>query len=105
MQSKKWERIVERTCRQVRWHFPLIYNAVQFGAYIKPENYFVSYIFKTNQKLLDAETSGLQKEIIDYHRKRMLANGYPEEAVSDCVFASQEDCDEKNNGNWYYYYK
>ena len=100
-----WEKIVKKTMGEVKKHFPIIYVSIDFGAYIKPENYFVSYIFRTNKELEEAKESGLVLQIIQYHRERMMRNNYPVEAIKDCVFASQEDCEELYNGNWFYYYK
>lgn len=35
----------------------------------------------------------------------MKKNNYPSDAIKDCEFASQEDCEKKYGGSWYYYYK
>lgn len=50
-------------------------------------------------------TMKLIDEINEYHREMLKKNGYPELRVKDADFASQETCDRKYKGNWYYYYK
>ncbi len=105
MENEKWKNIVKRTTEYVINSFDEIVYAVDFGAYIAPEDYFVSYIFKNDTALQNAESTGLSDEINRLHKLKMLENGYPKNSVKDCVFASQEDCDRRFNGNWYYYYK
>ena len=78
---------------------------VDFGAYIAPQDYFVSYIFKTEEELSNAKETGLLQKINEYHQKLLREQQYPEEGIKNCTFASQEDCDKEWNGNWYYYYK
>ena len=80
-------------------------KSIDFGAYIQPENYFVSYIFRTNAKLKAARQSGLTERINLYHKEQLKKLNYPIQGIKDCDFASQEECDEKYSGNWYYYYK
>ncbi|MBB2183488.1 hypothetical protein H0486_11415 [Lachnospiraceae bacterium MD1] len=100
-----WEKIVEKTRKEVVSKFPQLYSSLDFGAYIEADNYFVSYIFHKNDDLKEAENSGLTKTINQYHMQRMEVNGYPIDAINDCYFASQEECEKMYNGNWYYYYK
>lgn len=100
-----WEKTVSKVRQEVESIFIDIYTSLDFGAYINPENYFVSYIFKTNAELATATDNGLLEKINDYHKKCLLQNGYPLKGIKDCTFASQEDCDKEFNGNWYYYYK
>ncbi len=102
--NTEWEDIVIKVRQEVRQKYNL-YTSLDFGAYIRPENYFVSYIFLTTKELKDARKGDLLKEINEYHKEVMQKNGYPEDAIKDCDFASQEDCDKNCNGNWYYYYK
>ena len=52
----------------VKMHFADIDKSIDFGAYIQPENYFVSYIFRTNAKLKAARQSGLTERINLYHK-------------------------------------
>jgi hypothetical protein len=100
-----WEKIVKKTRKEVVDKFPQLYSSLDFGAYIKADNYFVSYIFRTNNELKEARDRGLTIKINKYHLKRMKANGYPMNAIQDCDFASQEECEKMYNGNWFYYYK
>ncbi len=86
-------------------HFAEIYYSLDFGAYVEPQQYFVSYIFKTDAELESAKKSGLLAEINQYHKKCLADIGYPVSAISDCVFAAQEDCNRNYDGNWYFYYK
>ena len=44
-------------------------------------------------------------KINEYHREQLKKNGYPMDGIKDCDFASQEECNNQYNGNWYYYYK
>jgi hypothetical protein len=103
--NANWEKIVEITRKEVVSKFPQLYSSIDFGAYIEADNYFVSYIFRKNEDLKEARDSGLTEEINKYHLKRMKENGYPVNAINDCVFASQEKCEKEYNGNWFYYYK
>lgn len=105
MENKQWKNIVKTTTAYIVNSFDEIIYAVDFGAYIAPEDYFVSYIFKTDTALQEAEKTGLQDEINRLHKLKLTENGYPKDGVKDCYFASQEDCDRCFNGNWYYYYK
>ncbi len=104
-ENKNWKNIVHKVKDEVTETYPQILSSLEFGAYIEPENYFVSYIFKTEKELKDAEKSGLLEEIENYHIEKMREYGYPEEGIRECVFASQEECDRDYKGNWYYYYK
>ncbi len=89
----------------VKNHFADIEHSIEFGAYILPEDYFVSYIFRTNALLEAAQQSGLTEKINSYHRAQLKKHNYPIRGIHDCCFASQEECDKEYNGNWYYYYK
>jgi len=105
MENKEWKNIVKKTTIDVSHCFDDIILSFDFGAYIAPEDYFAAYVFKTDETLENAKKSGLLQEINKLHKSKMIENGYPEESVKDCVFASQEDCDRHFNGNWYYYFK
>lgn len=105
LRKNKWKRIVVNVRKEVVKHFAALCDSLDFGAYISPRDYFVSYIFETDKQLEMAMNSGLLEEITNYHKSLMENNGYPIEAISDCEFASREDCKKKFNGNWYYYYK
>ena len=102
--NKQWEIIVKEVSKDVFEHFEQILSLVEFGAYIEPQNYFVSYIFGTDKELAEAMENGLTDKINDYHKTSLTKHGYPVEGVMDCTFASQEECDRTFNGNWYYYY-
>lgn len=104
-QELEFKNIIKTSMKSVKDHFSNIYLAIEFGAYIQPENYFVAYIFRTNAILETAQQSGLTEKINWYHREQLKKNGYPIQGIKDCVFASQEECDKEYNGNWYYYYK
>ena len=49
--SKIWKNIVACTQEEVKAIFRELYASVDFGAYIAPQDYFVSYIFKTEEEL------------------------------------------------------
>lgn len=102
--NTQWEKIVFKTRKEVQEHFKEIYSSLDFGAYLEPENYFVSYIFRTTEELNMANHNGLLVKINNYHKICMYNNEYPENAIKDCTFASQEECEKQYNGNWYYYY-
>ncbi len=103
--NKEWQEIIRTVSKEVSEKFKEIYASIEFGAYIEPENYFVSYIFPTDKALADAVDTKLTEKIKDFHKARLLAHKYPDEGIKDCTFASQEECDRDFNGNWYYYYK
>ncbi len=104
-QEMKWKKIMKSCMDNVKMNFADIDKSIDFGAYIQPENYFVSYIFRTNAKLKAARQSGLTERINLYHKEQLKKLNYPIQGIKDCDFASQEECDEKYSGNWYYYYK
>lgn len=104
-QELEWQNIIKITQQNVKKHFPEIYGCIEFGAYIQPENYTASYIFRTNALLKAAQQNELTKRINGYHRRQLVSNNYPVQGIKDCFFASQEECDKECNGNWYYYYK
>ena len=58
-QEMKWKKIMKSCMENVKIYFADIDKSIDFGAYIQPENYFVSYIFRTNAKLKSARQSGL----------------------------------------------
>ena len=103
--SKIWKNIIVQIQEEVKATFQELYTSVDFGAYIAPQDYFVSYIFKTEEELGKAKGTGLLQKINNYHQKLLREQKYPEEGIKDCTFASQEDCDKVCNGNLYYYYK
>ena len=80
-------------------HFDDIQQAIEFGCYIQPDNYFVSYIFATDSQLETARQSGLTEQINSYHREQLIKSHYPIEGIKDCTFASQEECDREFGGN------
>ena len=47
-QELAWQKVIEACMEDVKKHFADIEQCVEFGAYIQPENYFVSYIFATD---------------------------------------------------------
>ena len=104
-QELKWRGIIEICMGDVKSHFADIERSIEFGAYIQPENYFVSYIFATDAQLEAAQQSGLTETINSYHKERLKQHHYPLQGIKDCCFASQEECDRKYGGNWYYYFK
>ena len=103
--NKIWKNIVAETQEEVKATFSEVYASLDFGAYIAPQDYFVSYIFETEEALNKAKEIGLLQKISNYHKQLLRKKEYPEEGIKDCTFASQEDCDKESNGNWYYYYK
>ncbi len=99
MLFNRWQKPVKKTRKQVQNNFPQIYDSLDFGAYVEPQHYFVSYIFETDAEPEKAEESGMLKEINQFHKDCLKNAGYPVSAVRDCIFASQEDCNRRNNGN------
>lgn len=99
------QKIIKICMEDVKQHFTDIQRCIEFGAYIQPENYFVSYIFATDAQLKEAQQSGLTEQINSYHKEQLTKHHYPMQGIKDCCFASQEECDKKYDGNWYYYYK
>ena len=53
--SKIWKNIIAKTQDEVKATFQELYASVDFGAYIAPQDYFVSYIFKTEEELSNAK--------------------------------------------------
>lgn len=109
MKNKKqklaWQKVIENCMKDVKTRFTDIKWSIEFGAYIQPENSFVSYIFATDAQLKAAQQSGLTEQINSYHREQLIKRHYPIEGIKDCTFASQEECDRKFGGTWYYYFK
>ena len=104
-QELAWQKVIEACMEDVETHFTDIKQGVEFGAYIQPENYFVSYIFATDAQLKAAQQSGLTEKINSYHKEQLKKHNYPIQGIKDCCFVSQEECDKKYGGNWYYYFK
>ena len=46
-----WQKVIEAGMEDVKHHFDDIQQAIEFGCYIQPDNYFVSYIFATDSQL------------------------------------------------------
>ena len=63
MKNKKqklaWQKVIEACIKDVKTRFTDIKWSIEFGAYIQPENYFVSYLFATDAQLEAAQQSGL----------------------------------------------
>ena len=100
-----WRKVIEACMEDVKHHFDDIQQAIEFGYYIQPDNYFVSYIFATDAQLEASQRSGQTETINSYHREQLKKYNYPIQGIKDCCFASQEECDREFGGNWYYYYK
>ena len=47
-QEMAWRKVIEACMEDVKHHFDDIQQAIEFGCYIQPDNYFVSYIFATD---------------------------------------------------------
>ena len=103
--NKQWQKIVEKSRKLVEKRYMGLYASLDFGVYYAPEDYFVSFIFRTNKELKESKESGLTNHINDYFKICMKDNGYPVEAIKKCDFASQEQCEKEYSGNWFYYYK
>ena len=103
--NNRYESIVKSVCKTVTDRFKEVYASLDFGAYIEPQDYFVTYVFAADKKLEEAAESGLTETIKAFHKSALEEKGYPPNGIKDCYFASQEDCDRSFNGNWYYYYK
>ena len=103
--EERLRSIVRKTMDRVKKKYPQIHMCIEWDVYYSPENYFVSYIFRTDRQLAEARDTGLTAEINDYHKTMLKANGYPDEGIQDCSFDSKETCDREYNGNWYYYFK
>ena len=58
-QEMAWRKVIEACMEDVKHHFDDIQQAIEFGCYIQPDNYFVSYIFATDSQLETARRSGL----------------------------------------------
>ena len=71
--------------------FADIEQSVEFGAYIQPDNYFVSYIFATDAQLKATQQSGLTEQINSYHREQMTKRHYPIQGIKDCCFAYKKN--------------
>ena len=100
------ETVIEACMEDVKNHFADIQQAIEFGWYIQPDNYFVSYIFATDSQLETARRSGLTEQINSYHREQLIKRHYPIEGIKDCTFAVPgRECDREFGGNWYYYFK
>ena len=98
-QELAWQKVIETCMKDVKTRFTDIKRSIEFGAYIQPENYFVSYIFATDSQLEAARRSGLTEQINSYHKKQLKKRHYPIEGIKDCTFASQEECDREFGGN------
>ena len=61
--NENWQKIVEKSRKLVEKRYPELFNSLDFGAYIYPINYFVSFIFYTNKELEEAKNH--QKDIRD----------------------------------------
>ena len=103
--NKEWEKIVVKSRKLVEKRYRSLYASLDFGVYYAPNDYFVSFIFRTNKELKEAKESGLTDDINEYFKTCMKDNRYPVEAIKDCDFASQEQCEKDYSGNWFYYYK
>ncbi len=103
--NEVWQKIVIKCREVVKERYPELCASLDFGVYYSPEDYFVSFIFRTNKELENAKESGLTYHINEYFKISMKDNGYPSDAIKDCDFASQEQCEKEYFGNWFYYYK
>ena len=86
-----WQKVIEACMEDVKHHFDDIQQAIEFGCYIQPDNYFVSYIFATDAQLETARRSGLTEQINSYHRGQLIKRHYPIEGIKDCTFASRRN--------------
>ncbi len=68
-QELKYQNIIRKVKKNVENHFPDIYFSIEFGAYIETENYFVTYIFRTNVQLSTAKQNGLLEKINLLHKQ------------------------------------
>ena len=57
--NKIWKNIVAETQDEVKATFSEVYASLDFAAYIAPQDYFVSYIFETEEALKKAKEIGL----------------------------------------------
>ena len=71
-----WQKVIEACMKDVKNHFADIEQCIEFGAYIRPENYLVSYIFATDAQLKAAQQSGLTEKINSYHREQLKKYHY-----------------------------
>ena len=57
-QELAWQKVIETCMKDVKTRFTDIKRSIEFGVYIQPENYFVSYIFATDSQLEAARPDG-----------------------------------------------
>ncbi len=115
--SFKLSRIIKKAVKKTTKHFkdrqPEIFFHTFYGAVdISPKNLSIWYIFKTNSDLLSAKESGYCDEIKKLTIENLIACGYPEDAFADCdgrkaavCFTSQQDVDEKADGDYRIYFQ
>ena len=72
-----WQKVIEACMEDVKHHFSDIQQAIEFGWYIQPDNYFVSYIFATDAQLEAARRSCLTETINSDHREQLTKRHYP----------------------------
>lgn len=99
------EIIIENVINIVQTQYKQISKGFYWGDAKKYPDVSIIYVFKTDKELNNAQNNGKTEEINNFHKIKMSELGYPENAIRDCIFYSQEDCNKKTDGNWYYYDK
>lgn len=101
------ERIVRKATKKALHH----YNELIMGKVIKNFDrgidkwcYYAYLGFKTNEELDKASIDGTTASIRNFLDEYMIKKGYqPDSSIYQCIFVTQEECDKKCGGSWYYY--
>lgn len=90
------KKAVNNTVASFSSRTPIIYEYFFYGAFdIAPQNLVVWYLFKTDEELEIAETSGFCKELRELTIKNLIELGYPNEAFEATKTGSFEFNDDK----------
>jgi hypothetical protein len=91
------------SCDSAQIHTHLFYGETA----VDPGKLVAWYVFKTDKCMEQARRSGIAHRIVGLTRKELIRNGYPVKAVSKARidFASDEDIQNKTDGNYWKYFQ
>jgi hypothetical protein len=74
---------------------------------IDPCNLVAWYVFKSDNCVTEAKRNGLAHRMVGLTRKELIRNGYPMKAVAKIKisFTSDEDIQNKTDGNYWRYFQ
>ena len=98
------EKLMRDATKQVLERFDYRFQCFLMGTFKGPKDYLLAYVFKTDQDLEEARSSGFLDEVIEAHRQAVISAGYPSKGIMAPRFTSEEPVKKTYNGYYHEFF-